>query len=103
MGKMKELWDSSNETYAQVEKVAVSLKKKVVSTFKLTTNLSLSYEKESDLQKENLNKVENNSDCLKLIWTTRSRVICQECRKRQSFSQQKKALISKRVWEKLMS
>jgi len=56
---MKELWDSSNETYAQVEKVAASLKKKVVSTFKLTTNLSLSYEKESDLQKENLNKVEN--------------------------------------------
>jgi dihydroneopterin aldolase len=54
---MKELWDSSNETYAQVEKVATSLKKKVVSTFKLTTNLSLSYEKESDLQKENLNKV----------------------------------------------
>lgn len=62
---MKELWDSSNETYSQVEKVATSLKKKVVSTFKLTTNLSLSYEKESDLQKENLNKVENNYDCVR--------------------------------------
>jgi len=65
LGKMKELWDSSNETYSQVEKVATSLKKKVVSTFKLTTNLSLSYEKESDLQKENLNKVENNYDCVR--------------------------------------